>query len=81
MAKKDKKIERNTDVSSWNKSKRNLKSFTIIIQNFCNFLNQILFYLLFYINVIEFNTVKRIYTQFDFTKARFLIKRFIKSYT
>jgi hypothetical protein len=38
-----------------------------MIQNFCNFLNKILFYLLFYINVIEFNTVKRIYTQFNFT--------------
>jgi len=29
------------------------KSFTIMIQNLCNFLNQILFYLLFYIYVIE----------------------------
>jgi len=57
------------------------KSFTIIILNLCNFLNQILFYLLFYFNVIELNTVKRIYTQFNFTKARYLIKRFIKCYT
>jgi len=43
-----------------------------MIQNFCNFLNKILFY----INVIEFKTVKRIYTQFNFIQARYLIKRF-----
>jgi hypothetical protein len=46
---KRKKIERNTDVYSGNKSRRNLKSFTIIIQNFYNFLNQILLNLLFQI--------------------------------
>ncbi len=57
------------------------KIFTIIILNFCNCFSQILFYLLFYINVIEFDKVKRIYTQFNFTKARYLIKRFIKPYT
>ncbi len=44
MAKKDKKIERNTDVSS------NTFLFTFFI-----------------INVIEFNTVKRIFTHFNFT--------------
>ena len=48
-----------------------------MILNFSNFLNQVLFYLLFYINEIELNTVERIYTQFNFTWARYLIKRFI----
>jgi len=52
-----------------------------MILNFSNFLNQVLFYLLFYINEIELNTVERIYTQFNFTWARYLIKRFIKPYT
>ena len=56
------------------KPRRNLKSFTIVIFNFCNFLNQILFYF----NVIEFNTVKRIYTQLNFTQGSIINKMFYK---
>jgi len=52
-----------------------------MIQNFCHFLNRILFYLLFDIYVIEFNTVKRIYTQFNFKYARYLIKRDLITYS
>ncbi len=52
-----------------------------MIQNFFHFLNRILFYLPFDIYVIEFNTVKRIYTQFNFKYARYLIKRDIIPYS